>query len=590
MHRIVWRYTAAFLIALVVFGAALVALEPVSTGDEPHYVIEAVSLARDQDRDLANQYDDPALMSQVYGAPTLEPQAYHYPGGRGLVSVHPPGLSVLLAPVAAITTTHFWMRVEIAVIGAIGALLLLVLLERVPIGTPLTRWLAWAAVVLSAPFVVYATALFPEMPGVTLTLAAAVLLTGRRPGPAALAAASTCACLLPWLNVRFLPLTFVAVAVAAWRAWEAPRRRPALAAVLAPALVLGITFAAGFAYWYGSPWPSAPYATISGATSLDGAYRIGFGGLFSADVGWLPWAPVQLLALVAIGLAVRRLGRPALIGVVAAAVYLAAVALSGVGFTGTAFAGRLLVVLIPLAAVPLLVLLATQRRWLVWAPFVLLGLVSLALTASTVTGQTPSVLDRYERMWPSYQAVYQPDQSWTGTVTQLGHDVGRVADAGSSVIADGGPVLIAPRGTIGVLERGTTPILAASTFTAAVQLRADAATTARVARIEVRDDRGTLLTWQDVLGRAVPPQLSYRTFQLGFSSDRASRLTFTVRTTGAVGLAAGPPSIVNHPGGTLVGSHGVPDVGATLVLLAVLGLLGVALVAYDRNAGRISSA
>ena len=69
------RYAAAFAIALAVFGAALVLIVPAPNGDEPHYVVEAVSIARDLDRDLANQYDDPFLMQEVYGVTSLEPHA-----------------------------------------------------------------------------------------------------------------------------------------------------------------------------------------------------------------------------------------------------------------------------------------------------------------------------------------------------------------------------------------------------------------------------------------------------------------------------------------------------------------------------------
>ncbi|HWV86047.1 MAG TPA: hypothetical protein VNZ62_11435, partial [Capillimicrobium sp.] len=49
------RYAAAFAIALAVFGAALVLILPSPNGDEPHYVLEAVSIARDLDRDLTNE-------------------------------------------------------------------------------------------------------------------------------------------------------------------------------------------------------------------------------------------------------------------------------------------------------------------------------------------------------------------------------------------------------------------------------------------------------------------------------------------------------------------------------------------------------
>jgi hypothetical protein len=207
-----------------VFGVALLAIDPPPDGDEPHYVIKAISIAQDHDRDLADEYDDPWLMQQVYGATSLEPHAFRFPGGHGLQSVHGPGLPLLMAPVAAVTHDSFWMRAELVVIAAIGAALLMLLLERVPFGVGWQRWAAWAAVVLSAPIVIYASRLYPEIPAATVVLGCALLLTRPAPGPGSLAAAGTLAATLPWLNVRFLALTIAIGTIAVWRAWAWPRR------------------------------------------------------------------------------------------------------------------------------------------------------------------------------------------------------------------------------------------------------------------------------------------------------------------------------------------------------------------------------
>jgi hypothetical protein len=591
------RYAAAFAIALAVFGAALVLILPSPNGDEPHYVLEAVSIARDLDRDLTNEYDDPQLIQDVYGGTALEPHAFRFPGGHGLVSVHSPGLPLLLAPVAAVTESPTLMRAEIVVIAAIGAMLLMMLLDRVPFGSPRLRWLAWLAAVLAAPFVVYATALYPEAPAATLSLGAAVLLTTTRPGPWALAGAAMCAGFLPWLNVRFLPLTLCLAAIGLWRAWGHPRRTAAIAGAVAPIAVLGIAFAVGFQHWYGSPWPSAQYALSTSEPTLAGAYRFGVGGLFSAQYGWFPKVPVHLLAVVAIGVLVWRLGRPALIGVLVAALYLAVIGASGVGFPGSSYAGRQLVVLMPLAAIPILVLLATNRRWWTWGAFAVLGLVSLALTVSAVRhdASIAPVLDdslegRYNRLWPSYDArTPAPQQTWTGDPARLAHDVGAVREEASPGATEP-VVLAAPRGARGVLEEGTTPPMAPSAFAAGVHLRAAQAPTGEVARIEVRDDRGELLAERDVPAAALPPEIGFRAFLLPFHTERESRFTFTVRTTGNVALLAGPLAIGSNPTSTLRGSEGVRDVAQTVALIAALVLLAVALTVYDRRRGSTSLA
>jgi hypothetical protein len=587
---------AAFFVALVVYAFAFAIIQPANNGDEPHYVAEAVSIARDGDVDLGNQYDDAQLMQQIYGATSLEPQAFRFPGGHGLVSVHTPGVSLLLAPVAAVTTANKWMRLEMLVIAAIGAALLMALLLRVPFGTPRIRWLAWAVVVLSAPVVVYASALFPETPGLTLTLAAAVLLTRARPGPWALAGASVCAGLLPWMNVRFTSLALALLAIGVWRAWSHPRRAVAIACALAPVALLGIGLMVGFQYWYGSPWPDAPYALSTSERSWSGVYRFGLGGVFARDYGVLPQVPVALLGIAAIGVLVRRLGRPAWVGVAAVAFYLVAIGASGVGFPGTSFPGRQMVVLVPLVAVPLVVLLAVQWRWWVWGPFAVLGVVTLWLTATAISQHaasppTSTLEARYLDRWPAYAPRHETaPASWSGEVRNLDHDIGRIV--GDAPAGTQPPLaLAAPAGASGTLLRGRTQPMAASAFTGGVFLRAlGTANVPMLARLEIRDGAGKVVAEQDIHPRALPPQIGWRAFQLGFHTADAGPLTLTVRSDGAVPLRATRPTIFNNPDITLLGSGGFTDVGATIGLIAALLAAGAGLVLYDRKAGRIALA
>jgi hypothetical protein len=566
------RLLLPFAVALLIFGGAMLVMRPSPTGDEPHYVLEAVSIARDGDVDLTNQYTDPDLVTDVWGNPSLEPHAFRFPGGHGLQSTHAPGLPLLLAPVAAVTTTGLWLRAEIVLIAAIAAALLMALLERVPFGSPRTRWLAWAAVVLSAPIVVYSSALYPEIPAVALMLGASVLLTRPRPGPAALAGATALAALLPWLNVRFLALTLAIAVLAAWRAWPLPRRWVALGAVAGPLLVSGLLFAAAFQHWYGSWSPAAQYQLSDSPRTLSGAYRFGVGALLSPEYGWLPQAPLHLLGVVAIGLLVARVGRSALAGVLAAAFYVVVIAASGVGFPGASFPGRQLVVIVPLVAVPLLIGLATQRTWWWRAAFAVLAAISLALTVRAIDQQAlapapapGSLLARYDGAWPDYSgATLQRQVEWVGT------------PASAHV----------PAGRAGVLISGRTPLLPPSAYGAVVALRADAPATGRLATITVRDGAGTLLATQDVSAFALPPRIGERRFTLSFHTPRPTRLRLTVTSTGATGLTAAAPVIANRPTATLEGSSGYPGLAATIAWIAALVAIAAALVVLDARSGR----
>jgi hypothetical protein len=582
---------AAFVASFVAFLIALAILSPGTNGDEPHYVLQAASIARDLDLDMADEYDDPALVQQAYGAPSVEPDAYTYPGGHGLASVHTAGLPLLLAPVAAVTVDPRLMRIEMALIAAIGAALLMALLQRLAIRSPVARWLAWAAVVLSAPVVVYAVSLYPEVPGMTMLLGAVLLLARPRPGPWALAGASLLAAYLPWLNVRFAALTAVLALVALWHAWRSPRRGLALAAVIVPLAVSALALAGLFDYLYGSPSPSAPYAVSTSSRTWSGVYRFGVGGLFSSQYGWLPNAPVQILGIVAIGLLVRRLGRPALVGVLGAGAYVLVVAGSGVGFPGSSFGGRLFVVLMPLVAIPLLVFLATQRRWWAWGSFALLGALTLLLTANALSGDTDGTLRaRYDRLWPNFDARHEAAaQQWRPTVDELRHPAARVVHPGAPTQETDG-ALLAPAGRPGVLLAATTPSLTASSVDTGVLLRTDTDTQRLLARIEVRDATGRLVRSIPVRGRALPPQVGWRSIQFGFHTDRDGPLSYRLITTGAVPLWASAPRLATNPAATLRNSSGIRAPGRTIVWVAVLVGLGAALVVYDRRRGSPSLA
>ena len=101
---VAWRsalpYALAFLLAFGVYYAAYKKMDPVAQGDEPHYVIEALSLAHDGDRDLRDDYYDRSEVGGVLGLLGIDLHAYRYTSSRRLVSVHSVGLPALLAPAA----------------------------------------------------------------------------------------------------------------------------------------------------------------------------------------------------------------------------------------------------------------------------------------------------------------------------------------------------------------------------------------------------------------------------------------------------------------------------------------------------------
>jgi len=593
----VLRTLIAAAVALVLFTGALITINPPLDGDEPHYEVLAASIARDLDTDVANEYDDADLLQEIYGGTSLDAHAFEFPGGHGLRSIHGVGLPILLAPVALVTFSPFWMHMVVVVVAAIGAGLLMALLEMIPFGRPWERWAAWAAVVLSAPIVVYSGQLYPEILGATLTLGAAVLLARARPGPWAMAGAGLLAAALPWAHVRFLAVTLALAAIGVWRCWGAERRWTLIAAFLAPLAVSGVAMALLFQHWYGSWLPTAQYGLSDSPRSWPGTYRNAVGNLLGSEYGWLPIAPIHLLGLVAVGVLVGRVGRSALAGVLGAGVYLLAISGAGLGFGGGTFPGRFLVVLIPLIAVPLLVGLATIRTWWWRAACLLLGAITVALTVDAVrTNASPgatlpgSLGARYERVWPDLtRAIQQRQVVWTGVPAQMDGTVGRVA-------ADGPPgrgvpgSRTAPAGQAGILLRGTTPVFPASSYLAALHLRSDAHVEGTIATLEVRDEQGRVNFSRTIEGDALLPRTGWRAFQMTYHTPNTARQTITVRTTGAVGLSAGAPGIANYPGTTQRGMRGYPAVGTTVAWIVGIVLAAIGAALYDkRQRGRLAA-
>lgn len=382
------------MLACAVYGVGLDLMRPTVGGDEPHYAIEAASLARDGDRDLNNQYLDPRLVESIAPGETLLAHASMHRGR--LISSHSVGLPLLLAPVARVTTKTIWMRVELVLLAALAAALLLRIVRRFDTGW--RGWLAWGMAAFSLPLVAYAPQLYPELPAALCTLLAVdALLAGPRRRLSWLLGAAGLA-FLPWLHPRFLLIVVGATAAMGLRCWFDRRSTPVVNPVaLWLAVVAGSLGLLAFQYdrWYGSPLPSAifsqgdtepaanpapaaaaePPAAQRGstggeqhrgyvATQLDRvSAKALYGGfverVLSPSTGWLPFAPAYLVALIGfLALLVVDRRRGALLAAVALP-YLFVVMLdpSTIGF---AFPGRFLVAVSLLAAIPLVVALRVR--------------------------------------------------------------------------------------------------------------------------------------------------------------------------------------------------------------------------------------
>ena len=301
-----WRAATVGIVTLfyvVVAAQFMDRLQPL-TGDEPFYVMTAISILRDGDLDESNNYanrdydefypDDP-LPGSWNGWPAFPRTLPPHPATTdlgGLHTKHGLGLSLLIAIPYEIADRLGALIVVLtcAVLVAIN----MYLLARDAHAPPV--WAAAIAIMLSVsmPIAPYAALIFPEIPAALLLVYTVRRLAAPNNTQLTLMLTGAAIGFLPWLHQRFVPTTIVLVCIALANLW---RNRELGAAVLAltPVAIGGFSLI-GYNLWlYQSPVQDT--ADHAGFNGLAGTANAGFGLLLDAQWGLLIAAPIYILAL-----------------------------------------------------------------------------------------------------------------------------------------------------------------------------------------------------------------------------------------------------------------------------------------------------
>ena len=385
------RYVAVWVLLFAVY-AATIGIDAFGTsrftGDEPHYLLTARSIARDGDIDVANQFAERQYAG--FYPYRLAPLG-HRTDGR-LDQPLGIGLPLLVAPAYAAFGAP-GVEVELAAIAALAFVLALALARRL-VPEP------WAtagplAVALSPPALAYATAVVPDM-AAGAALAAALVLGLRARARPRLKTALACGgvlATLPWLGALYVVPGAVVASALAW--WMGRQHRGWFALVgLELVLASLVAYATANERLFGGLVPEAAGGPLTGAHDagdyLDRAYRL-VALWIDRDYGLLRWAPVVALAFVAVWLLWRsrrdRVARAvpdqrdveaaalALVLVCAAQVVVAAFVVPTM--FGFWFPGRFLIAVLPCAAALVAWGLRFVPRWLAF-PLVLLTVAGSA--------------------------------------------------------------------------------------------------------------------------------------------------------------------------------------------------------------------
>ena len=204
----VWGLVAGlipFAVAFAVYLFVFLEIRPDTTGDEPHYLITAESIAYDLDVDLRNDYASAERVLRVVNVFPLGPDAFVYKESGELRPFRGVGLPAVLAPAVRIGGLT-GARLMMVLIAALLADQLYRLLRDLRL-----RWryrvLAWAAAVFCLPVLVFTSQVYPELPGALLIVVALRVMVVGASKPAALALGSSAAAALAWLHVRYVPLS-----------------------------------------------------------------------------------------------------------------------------------------------------------------------------------------------------------------------------------------------------------------------------------------------------------------------------------------------------------------------------------------------
>ena len=317
-----WRLSTVTLalVAAAFAAAGLAAARLTSTplypsGDEPHYLVISQSLWRDGDLKIENNHKR-GDYREYYDA-DLAPHYLTRGSDQEIYSIHPIGLSVLMAPVYGMAGYR----------GVVTALILIAALAAAiawrwtvaTLNAPGAATFAWAAIVLTAPFLLNTFTVYPETTaGLAVMFAFVWTLPSehQRPGVGRWIAGGVAIAVLPWLSTKYAPMSAALLLVVLLRLWNTdPNKEPASLFRSAKAWILiaiyALSLLAWFAFFYtywGTPLPMAPYGSMVQTSPLT-LRKGGPGLLFDQEYGLLALAPVYVLA--ATGLyRMWRLGGP----------------------------------------------------------------------------------------------------------------------------------------------------------------------------------------------------------------------------------------------------------------------------------------
>ncbi|MEO6458531.1 MAG: hypothetical protein ABIO92_09725 [Chloroflexia bacterium] len=335
-----WAPVLVFLASLLAFVGLTpritTYLDP-TTGDEPYYLMTAISILKDGDINECNNYlerDSAKLYPEFYvlsegepvapagwkgwdGSPyPLGPHPAQIPANRQCITLDPTGRFYTLGPGTELYSKHglgltllvlpsFSLGGRTLVVyflNLLGALLALNVfcLARESTNKTVPAVLTWVAFTFTIPFLAYSFLIFPELPAALVVVYAFRRIRLWENNRWQIAAVGFSMAFLPWLHYRFIPVTAGLLLYYLYQEYRhrTKRRSVDLAIVSSQLVIAAASLMAFFYHRYGQITPNS--SDHAGSNDIAGTLRGAAGLFYDEQWGLLIASPIFVLAVVGV--------------------------------------------------------------------------------------------------------------------------------------------------------------------------------------------------------------------------------------------------------------------------------------------------
>lgn len=269
------------------------------TGDEPHYLLIAHSLAYDGDLDLYNNFlnaDYASFYSHTL-APDTDDQAMDFGGSGVLLSKHDFGYPLLITPFYRLAGRKGVLGFQAGVTAFLMVLMYRWLAAHVQRRGAVL--LACVTIGLTLPVMAFSSQVYPEIIAALFTLWAVMLLDARLHRQWTFGKIAGYSCVvgfLPWLSLKYAAISVVLVFWGMFRVIQARQIRKLLVigAFIIPVSLFALVWLYIRLEFYGFLSPIRQYTDFSLSLANVSLHTLAI--LFDQEHGLLPYAPAYGLA------------------------------------------------------------------------------------------------------------------------------------------------------------------------------------------------------------------------------------------------------------------------------------------------------